>query len=103
MDESFYLPGLSHFENENNWSGSSGLLCYEVEPPSEHALRAVTWCGPFCRDYAKEVGEALFPLSEDGLAQLKTWLISQARDMNEQPTETPESARAYYENLHNSD
>ena len=31
MSDEFYMPGLSHFENDNGWSGSRGLLCYEIE------------------------------------------------------------------------
>ena len=50
MSDEFYMPGLSHFENDNGWSGSRGLLCYEIEKPQEGRMRAVTWQGPFCRD-----------------------------------------------------
>lgn len=43
MSDEFYMPGLSHFENDNGWSGSRGLLCYEIEKASGGPHAAVTW------------------------------------------------------------
>ena len=99
MSDEFYMPGLSPFENDNGWSGSRGLLCYEIEKPQEGRMRAVTWQGPFSRDYAVEDAEAFFALSEDGVAAMTAWLLQEAEEMNAHPKRTPEECRAHYEKL----
>ena len=101
MSDEFYMPGLSHFENDTGWSGSRGLLCYEIEKPQEGALRVVIWQGPFCRKYARQEGEATFPVSEEGIAAMRTWLLEQADAMNAHPPRTAAECRAYYEELAN--
>ena len=97
MEQEFYLPVLSHFENDNGWSGSRGLLCYEIEKPREGTMHVVIWQGPFCRSYARQEGEADFPVSEEGVAALRAWLLERADAMNAQPPRTAEECRAYYE------
>ena len=78
MSDEFYMPGLSHFENDNGWSGRQG---------------------PFCRDYAVEDAEAFFALSEEGVAAMTAWLLQEAEEMNAHPKRTPEECRAHYEKL----
>ena len=97
MNQEFYLPGLSHFSNGNGWSGSRGLLCYEIEKPQEDRLLTVVWQGPFARKYAQMEGEASFEVTEEGVAALRAWLLEQAEAMNAHPPRTPEECRAYYE------
>lgn len=97
MEQEFYLPVLSHFENDNGWSGSRGLLCYEIEKPREGTMHVVIWQGPFCRSYARQEGETDFPVSEEGVAALRAWLLERADAMNAQPPRTAEECRAYYE------
>ena len=97
MEQEFYLPVLSHFENDNGWSGSRGLLCYEIEKPREGTMHVVIWQGPFCRSYARQEGEADFPVSEEGVAALRAWLLERADAKNAHPPRTAEECRAYYE------
>ena len=97
MEQEFYLPVLSHFENDNGWSGSRGLLCYEIEKPREGTMHVVIWQGPFCRSYARQEGEADFPVCEEGVAALRACLLERADAMNAQPPRTAEECRAYYE------
>ena len=99
MNQEFYLPGLSHFSNGNGWSGSRGLLCYEIEKPQEDRLLTVVWQGPFARKYAQMEGEASFEVTEEGVAALRTWLLEQAEAMNAHPPRTPEECRAYDEKI----
>ncbi|WP_297716844.1 hypothetical protein [Intestinimonas sp.] len=97
MEQEFYLPVLSHFENDNGWSGSRGLLCYEIEKPKEGTLRVVIWQGPFCRQYARQEGEETFPVSQAGIDAMRAWLLAQADAMNAHPHRTAAECRAYYE------
>ena len=99
MNQEFYLPGLSHFSNGNGWSGSRGLLCYEIEKPQEDRLLTVVWQGPFARKYAQMEGEASFEVTEEGVAALRAWLLEQAEAMNAHPPRTSEECRAYYEKI----
>ena len=41
MEKKLWLPTLSHFQNDNGWSGSSGVLCYEIEKPKEETMTVV--------------------------------------------------------------
>lgn len=97
MNDDFYMPGLSHFENDNGWSGSRGLLCYEIEKPREGRLRVMTWQGPFCREYAEQDAEETFEVSVEGVAAMTAWLLAQAEEMNAHPKKTPAECRAAYE------
>ena len=99
MNQEFYLPGLSHFSNGNGWSGSRGLLCYEIEKPQEDRLLTVVWQGPFARKYAQMEGEASFEVTEEGVAALRAWLLEQAEAKNAHPPRPPEECRAYYEKI----
>lgn len=97
LNDDFYMPGLSHFENDNGWSGSRGELCYEIERPKEGKLRVVTWYGPFCREYAEEDAEAVFEVSGEGIAAMTAWLLERADEMNTHPSKSPEERLAYYQ------
>ena len=103
MEQDFYLPVLSHFENDNGWSGSRGLLCYEIEKPREGTMRVVIWQGPFCRKYARQEGEETFQVSEEGIAAMRAWLLDRAAAMNAHPPRTAAECRAYYEELTNGE
>ena len=99
MEQELYLPGLSHYVNENGWSGSLGLFCFEIEKPRDGTVRAVVWQGPFCRRFARQEGEEIFPVSEEGVAAMGAWLQTWADAMNANPPRTAEECRAYYERL----
>lgn len=93
---SFYMPGLSHFQNDNGWSGSQGVMCYEIDPPKEGQLHAAVWYGPFWRTYAEETAQSDFPLTDDGLAALTQWLLAQAEQMNQSPQKSLQQCRDDY-------
>ena len=99
MSEELFMPTLSHFENDNGWSGSRGRLSYEIEKPKEGKVRVVVWYGPFCRAYAQEEAEAFFDVTEEGRQAMIDYLMDQAREMNEHPRKSEEDCRAYYEQV----
>lgn len=96
MSEEFFMPTLSHFENDNGWSGSRGRMCYQIERPKEGKVRVVTWYGPFCRNYAQQEAEAEFEVSEEGRQAMIDWLLAQAEEMTQRPRLSEEDCRAYY-------
>lgn len=84
MDEIF-LPTLHYFENNNRFSGSSGLLRFMLTPevkmktPKEVDLEAssiagVLWHGPFCMEKSTMEKNRVFPMSREGLADILKWL-----------------------------
>lgn len=84
MDE-MYLPTLHYFENKNRFSGSFGLLRFMLTPQvtmktaKEVDLEASTiqgqlWHGLYCLEKSQVELEQTFPMSVEGLAQLRAWL-----------------------------
>lgn len=83
--ESLFLPVLHSFENNNIFTGSFGALRFRVEPqitmktPKEVDMEASSmkceyWHGPFCYEKSEIEGEQVFPLSEQGKADMRAWL-----------------------------
>lgn len=99
MEQELWLPTLSHFCNDNGWSGSSGILSYEIEAPVEGRVTVVLWYGPFSRPYAEEMDRRQFVMDEAGLEELRDWLATRAAEMNAAPERTPEQTRAWYEQV----
>ncbi len=97
MEKKLWLPTLSHFQNDNGWSGSSGVLCYEIEKPKEETMTVVLWYGPFCRQYAEEMERRQFPVTEDGIETMRAWLMERAAVMNAAPERTPADTLAWYQ------
>lgn len=86
--EELFLPVLHSFENGNVFTGSLGLLRFKITPqitmktPKEvdlaaSSIRGEYWHGLCCYEKSQIEGEAVFPLSEQGRAQLRSWLEQQ--------------------------
>lgn len=85
----FFLPVLSHFENQNPWTGSAGRLRYRILPaPAEHILTAEVWEGPWAYEFAQVEEARAFPLSQEGLTLLPGWLEQWSRTMEARPRRT---------------
>ena len=66
--EDFFLPVLSHFQNENFWTASAGALRYRVTP-REEGLAAEVWEGPWRYEDSRVEETRTFPLSDEGLEE----------------------------------
>ena len=82
MDEELFLPVLSHFENGNFWTASGGALRYKVVPDTGESprLTAEVWEGPWRYQDSTVEETKEFPLSEEGLEELRavlddTWVL----------------------------
>lgn len=84
MDEIF-LPTLHYFENNNRFSGSAGMLRFmltpqvEMKTPKEVDLTASSiqgqlWHGRFCLEKSTVELERMFPMSAEGLLEIRAWL-----------------------------
>lgn len=82
-----YLPTLHSFAMNNGFTGSCGLFRFRVVPHVEKitskevdfansSIHAEYWHGPFCYEKSEIEGERIFPMSEEGRMELKSWLES---------------------------
>ncbi len=91
MDEELFLPVLSHFENGNFWTASGGALRYKVVPDTGESprLTAEVWEGPWRYQDSTVEETKEFPLSEEGLEELRGWLARWRTEMNARPKKDP--------------
>ena len=83
--EKIYLPTLHWFDNKNSFSGSYGNFRFLVKPDVTMAtskevdyeassLKCEFWHGPFCYELSTIEQARVFPLSDEGVANMKQWL-----------------------------
>lgn len=82
-----YLPTLHWFAMNNLFTGSCGDFRFRAKPNvvmatakevdfGQSTITAEFWHGPYCYEKSQMEGEQTFPMSEEGRAQLKSWLES---------------------------
>lgn len=80
-----FIPTLHTFAMNNIFTGSYGLLRFRIAPkvlmrtPKEvdfeqSAIFAEYWHGQLCYEKSQMEGEATFPMTEQGRADLIAWL-----------------------------
>ncbi len=85
--EDIFLPVLHSFENGNIFTGSSGLLRFKATPVltmldgrnvdvPNSSIRVEYWHGLFCYEKSQMEGERTFPLSTEGIDEIRQWLQS---------------------------
>lgn len=85
--EELDLQKLNFFTEGNTFTGGrtkdwakKTMLRYLVRPDRENEkLQAFSWTKDLCFDRAGEKQEAEFPLTEEGLEQIRNWLTDQYR------------------------
>ena len=84
-----FIPTLHTFENNNIFTGSCGALRFRIAPdvkmatPKEVDMDASSinveyWYGEMCYELSRIEETRSFPMSEEGRAELKSWLESKA-------------------------
>ena len=91
--EGFFLPVLSHFQNENFWTASAGRMRYQVTPEEEN-LAAEVWEGPWGYAFSAVEEKRYFPMTAQGLEELRGWLARWRTEMNARPKKTLEETLA---------
>lgn len=88
------IPTLLFWENGNTWYGSKGAVRFFICPikhqppegspdaPPDATLNVELWLGPLTKALSPIIDTASFPLSEEGLVQIKDWLEAQAAAQN---------------------
>ena len=80
-----YIPTLHTFAMENPFTGSCGLFRFKITPnvvkatPKEvdfaqSTLKAEYWHGLFCYEKSEIEATEVFPMTEEGRAEMKAWL-----------------------------
>ena len=80
-----FLPTVHTFENENTFTGSCGALRFRAEPRvvkqankevdrENSSIFCQLWHGEKCYELSEMEKEKEFPMSEQGRAELKSWL-----------------------------
>ena len=77
MESEIFLPTLSSMEYGNLWTGSRGNIRWRIVP-EDGVMMAEVWPGPLCYECSTVTDTARFPISEDGMAQLRQWLLEQS-------------------------
>ena len=82
----FFLPTLHSFANNNVFTGSFGPLRFKATPvlnflPNKEVdhenstIKVEYWHGLFCYEKCEMEGEESFPLTEEGLQQMRAFLL----------------------------
>ncbi len=85
MEQEIYLPVLHWFAMSNLFTGSCGALRFRAKPNvvmatakevdfEASSITVEFWHGPFCYEKSEMEGKQEFPMSEEGLATMKSWL-----------------------------
>ena len=82
-----FLPTLHSFAMNNIFTGSWGAFRFRAEPKvimatakevdfEASSIFVEYWHGPFCYELSTMEGENTFPMSQEGLDEMKRWLES---------------------------
>ena len=85
MEKEIFLPVLHWFDAQNSFSGSCGDFRFMAKPNvvmatakevdfAASSIHCEYWHGPYCYEKSEMEGEETFPLTEEGRADMKTWL-----------------------------
>ena len=90
MDQDLFLPVLSNFENDNFWTASAGRMRYRVDPvkgegDTPSSLTAQVWEGPWRLQDSTVEETTAFPMTEEGLDQLRVWVLAWQEKINARP------------------
>ena len=90
MEEAIFLPVLSHFENENFWTASGGRMRDRVDPvkgdeENSPSLTAQVWEGPWRLQDSTVEETKSFPMTEEGLEELRVWVMAWQQTINARP------------------
>lgn len=97
----YFMPVLSHFQNENPWSACVGRLQYWITPviPKDENKKPVfdgatlavqVWEGPWERELSTMEETKTFPLTDEGIAAIPAYLETWRKTIQARPQRTLE-------------
>ena len=85
-----YVPNYMSFNNDNIFIGSYQGLRFKLSPNVADAeIRAEYWYGPLCYEKSTMDGVQLWPLTDEGIADMTTWLEALSKEPPPAP-QTPQ-------------
>ncbi len=83
--EELYLPTLHWFAMNNLFTGSVGAFRFRAKPQvlmatakevdyEKSTVFCEYWHGPYCYEKSEMEGAREFPMSQDGVDQMRAWL-----------------------------
>ena len=80
-----FIPTLHTFAMNNIFTGSCGAFRFRAAPNvimatakevdfEQSTIHAEFWHGPFCYELSTMEGERTFPMTQEGVAEMKAWL-----------------------------
>lgn len=79
MEHEIFLPTLSSMEYGNLWTGSRKNARWRIVP-TEGVMAVEVWPGPLCYECSTVTHTAQFPISEEGIEQLRAWLFERSEE-----------------------
>lgn len=79
MEHELFLPTLSSMEYGNVWTGSRKNTRWRIVP-KDGVMTAEVWPGPLCYECSTVTHTAGFPISEEGIEQLRGWLFERSEE-----------------------
>jgi len=79
MEHEIFLPTLSSMEYGNLWTGSRKNTRWRIVP-AEGVMAVEVWPGPLCYECSTVTHTAQFPISEEGIEQLRAWLFERSEE-----------------------
>lgn len=80
MEHELFLPTLSSMEYGNIWTGSRKNTRFRIEP-KDGVMTVQVWSGPLCYECSQVSHTAQYPISEEGIEQLRTWLMERSEEL----------------------
>ena len=80
MEHELFLPTLSSMEYGNIWTGSRNNTRFRIEP-KDGVMTVQVWSGPLCYECSQVSHTAQYPISEEGIEQLRTWLMDRSEEL----------------------
>jgi len=80
MAYEMFLPTLSSMEYGNIWTGSRKNARFRIVP-ADGVMAVEVWPGPLCYECSQVTHTAQFPVSEEGIDQLRSWLMDRSEEL----------------------
>ena len=77
MEHEIFMSTLSSMEYGNVWTGSRKNTRWKIVP-ADGVMAVELWRGPLCYECSQVERTAEYPISEEGIAQLRDWLMEQS-------------------------
>lgn len=80
MENTIFLPNVASMAYGNIWTGSRKNARWRIVP-ADGEMAAEVWPGPLCYECSTVTHTASFPISDEGIEQLRVWLFDRSEEL----------------------